>query len=129
MGNDWRDDARPTIAIGRWPANVAHDGSDEVLAEFAKYGESKSSGGTPARFFYKAKAGDSDRAGSRHPTVKPVALMTWLCSLVTPPGGTVLDPFAGSGTTGAACKSLGFDAVLIEREAEYVDDIKRRLDL
>lgn len=153
MGNGWRDDARPTIAIGRWPANVAHDGSDEVLAEFAKYGESKSTQGkprkgkpgdgwgmaytgaeysdtgTPARFFYKAKAGNADRAGSKHPTVKPVALMTWLCSLVTPPGGTVLDPFAGSGTTGAACKSLGFDAVLIEREAEYVDDIKRRLDL
>jgi len=53
--------------------------------------------------------------------------MAWLCRLVTPPGGTVLDPFAGSGTTGAAALDEGFRAVLVEREAEYVRDIKIRL--
>lgn len=82
--------------------------------------------GSAARFFYSAKASKADRAGSKHPTVKPIALMQWLCRLVTPPGGTVLDPFAGSGTTGAAALAEGFNVVLCEREAEYVADIKRR---
>ena len=54
-------------------------------------------------------------------------LIAWLCRLVTPPGGLVLDPFAGSGTTGMACIREGFDCILIEREAEYVADIKARL--
>lgn len=137
---------------GRWPANLAHDGSPEVLAEFAKYGESKrvaggsrgssqiwggangeqsrnghNDTGTAARFFYSAKADAGDRLSSKHPTVKPVDLMRWLVRMVTPPGGTVLDPFAGSGTTGMACLAEGFRAVLIEREAEYVADIRRRL--
>ena len=58
--------------------------------------------GTAVRFFYCAKAGKADRAGSKHPTVKPIALIRYLVKLVCPPGGTVLDPFAGSGTTGAA---------------------------
>ena len=62
-----------------------------------------------------------------HPTIKPVALMRWLVRLITPPGGTILDPFAGTGTTGAAAIREGFDAVLIEREPEYVRDIERRL--
>lgn len=83
--------------------------------------------GTAARFFYCAKAGKADRAGSKHPTVKPVALVRWLVRLVTPPGGTVLDPFAGSGTTGAAALAEGRNAILIEREAEYIADIRRRL--
>lgn len=141
---------------GRWPANVIHDGSDEVLAAFAAYGERKSPAsytrsarvegerlhakeagtfqagfgdtGTAARFFYSAKAGKADRAGSKHPTVKPIALMRYLCRLVTPPGGTVLDPFAGSGTTGQAANLEGFSATLIENEAEYVADINRRLN-
>lgn len=52
----------------------------------------------------KRPGAKADRAGSKHPTVKPVALMRWLVRLVTPPGGTVLDPFAGSGTTGAAAR-------------------------
>jgi site-specific DNA-methyltransferase (adenine-specific) len=140
---------------GRWPANVLHDGSEEVLAAFAAYGESASKAsagrngndkgdvftlnrkrddvrghddfGTAARFFYSAKADAEDRLGSKHPTVKPVDLMAYLCRLVTPPGGTVLDPFAGSGSTGMACLKEGFQAVLIEREAEYVADIRRRL--
>lgn len=82
--------------------------------------------GSAARFFYSAKASRADRNGSKHPTVKPIALMQWLARLITPPGGTVLDPFAGSGTTGAAAEREGLRAVLIEREAEYVEDIKRR---
>jgi len=147
-----------TINGGRWPANLAHDGSDEVMQAFAAFGEKNSrpvrpenigksgcgerrgifgngsivqSGfydtGTAARFFYCAKASKADRAGSKHPTVKPIALMRWLVRLVTPPGGTVLDPFAGSGTTGAAALAEGRRALLIEREAEYFSDIKRRL--
>lgn len=143
--------------LGRWPANIIHDGSDEVLDAFAAYGE-KTSGkpgvrrkahethsmagrlnrtgevetgygdsGSAARFFYCAKASAKDRAGSKHPTVKPVSLMSYLVKLVTPPGGTVLDPFAGSGTTGEAAAFAGFDAILIEREAEYAEDIRRRL--
>lgn len=62
-----------------------------------------------------------------HPTIKPINLMRWLVRLVCPPGGTVIDPFAGSGTTGAACIREGFDAVMIERECEYVSDIRARL--
>ena len=141
---------------GRWPANVIHDGSDEVLAAFptapgqqrAVTGEERSHRavnaygdfgasrhgaeprgdiGSASRFFYSAKADAADRLGSKHPTVKPVDLMAYLCRLVTPPGGTVLDPFAGSGTTGMACLREGFNAILVEREAEYVVDIKRRL--
>jgi len=53
--------------------------------------------------------------------------MRWLCRLITPPGGVVLDPFAGSGTTGSAAIREGFEAVLIEREAKYVEDIRRRI--
>lgn len=138
-------------ALGRWPANLVHDGSPEVLACFPdagggygvrgtspNWGPASGDGGTleqvgfgdagsAARFFYTAKADASDRLGSKHPTVKPVDLMRWLCRLVTPPGGTVLDPFAGSGTTGMACMAEGFDALLIEREANFVEDIKRRI--
>lgn len=146
-----------TTDEGRWPANVCHDGSAEVEAAFAAFGESYSSGGggtktgvgiperrglgyhyngntgfgdsgTASRFFYSAKAGPDDRFGSKHPTVKPVALMRWLVRLVTPPGGMVLDPFAGSGTTGIAALAEGCHAILIEREAEYVADIRARLD-
>jgi DNA modification methylase len=86
-------------------------------------------GGSAARYFYCAKASKADRAGSKHPTVKPVKLMQWLCRLLTPPGGVVLDPFAGSGTTGAAAILEGFRPILIEREDEYVADIRRRLNL
>lgn len=82
-----------------------------------------------SRFKYCAKASAKDRAGSKHPTVKPIALMRWLCRLITPPGGTILDPFAGTGTTGQAAQEEGFGAVLIEREAEYQADIRRRLGL
>lgn len=138
---------------GRFPANVLHDGSDEVLEAFPDargqiaaastnpetrknqnvYGEMRrgsdagpprNDSGTAARFFYCAKASKKDRAGSKHPTVKPPDLIEYLCKLVTRPGGTVLDPFAGSGTLGSAWPR----SILIEREAEYYDDILRRLN-
>lgn len=118
---------------GRWPANIIHDGSEEVIAAFPEsdgFSEYRGDdGGSAARFFYTAKADANDRLGSKHPTVKPVDLMQWLCRLVTPKGGTVLDPFAGTGTTGEAAFREGFNAVLIEREAEYQADIRRRMAL
>lgn len=79
--------------------------------------------------FYHPKAGKADRAGSKHPTVKPVALMRWLCRLVTPPGGTVLDPFAGSGTTGVAALAEGFNCILMEANEQYAADIRGRFNL
>ncbi len=91
--------------------------------------EPRNDSGSAARFFYSAKADKDDRLGSKHPTVKPVDLMQWLCRLVCPPGGTLLDPFAGTGTTGEGAWREGFSAVLIEREAEYQADIARRMGL
>jgi hypothetical protein len=67
------------------------------------------------------------RRGNHHPTVKPVELMRYLVRLITPPGGTVLDPFTGSGTTGMACVFEGFDFLGVEREAEYVEIARRRI--
>jgi DNA modification methylase len=84
--------------------------------------------GSAARFFYCAKASKADRAGSRHPTVKPIKLMQWLCRLITPPDGVILDPFAGSGTTGAAAILEGFNVILVERELEYIADTRNRMD-
>lgn len=142
---------------GRWPANLAHDGSPEVVAAFPEapgqqravgpelgpmssvntYGDygprgnhdPRSDSGSAARFFYSAKADAEDRSGSRHPTVKPLDLMQWLIRMVTPKGAVVLDPFAGSGTTGEAAWREGMRAILIERESEYCADIARRMDL
>jgi site-specific DNA-methyltransferase (adenine-specific) len=85
--------------------------------------------GSAARFFYTAKADAEDRIGSKHPTVKPLDLKQYLCRLITPPGGTVLDCFAGTGTTGEAAWREGLKAILIEREPEYQADIARRMDL
>lgn len=139
--------------IGRWPANVIHDGSEEVVAAFpadrpgckGPASDVRASGevfkgergqgplypddGSAARFFYSAKADSDDRLGSKHPTVKPVDLMQYLVRLVTPKGGLVLDPFAGTGTTGEAAFREGMRAVLIEREPQYVKDIERRISL
>jgi DNA modification methylase len=81
------------------------------------------------RFHYTSKADSNDRLNSKHPTVKPVDLMQWLVRLVCPKGATVLDPFAGTGTTGAAAFIEGCRAVLIERETEYLADIERRMGL
>jgi hypothetical protein len=91
--------------------------------------------GTASRFFptfrYQAKAPTSERPkvdGVAHPTVKPLALMRWLVRLVTPPCGLVLDPFAGSGTTGEAAHLEGFDAVLVERDETYLPLIAARME-
>ena len=174
---------------GRWPANLIHDGSEEVLAGFPETAPAKSSmrgektsagthegwardshkgfdsvrghndsGGTAARFFYSPKASKKDRdeglehldlmgpgrtcydsayhegggrlpprTGNHHPTVKPTDLMAYLVRLVTPPGGTVLDPFMGSGSTGKAAAREGFGFIGIEREAEYVEIARARI--
>lgn len=109
----------------RWPANVVHDGSDDVVDAFPEDDVT----GSVARFFYTAKADAADRVGADHPTVKPVDLMQWLIRLVTPPGGVVVDPFAGTGTTGEAAWREGMRADLVEREAEYQADIRRRLSM
>jgi site-specific DNA-methyltransferase (adenine-specific) len=81
------------------------------------------------RIYYTAKADADDRLGSKHPTIKPLDLIQYLIRLITPKGGLVLDPFAGSGTTGEAAYREGMRAVLIEREPAYVADIERRLKL
>lgn len=147
--------------LGRWPANLAHDGSEEVLEFFPNapgqsgaitgkepsahglsgnmYGtaslattraacEPRGDAGSAARFFYCAKADQSERAASKHPTVKPLALMQWLVRLVAPRGALILDPFAGSGTTVEACMVEQMRFLAIEREAEYVNDIQARID-
>ena len=83
------------------------------------------------RFKYCAKAPKSERPvvnGVSHSTVKPLKLTRWLVKLVTPPGGTVLDPFAGSGTTLEAALLEGFDSIGIESEADYIPLIHARLD-
>jgi DNA modification methylase len=83
-------------------------------------------------FFYTAKAARSERnlggVVNKHPTVKPLDLMSWLTRLVTPPGGVVLDPFAGSGSTLIAALRQGFRAIGIEREPEYVAIARRRIE-
>lgn len=141
----------------RWPANVIHDGSDAVLAGFpdAKgqqgdlkghntartspngvYGTFGPAGdriargdtGSAARFFYCAKASKRDRdEGNNHPTVKPTELMRYLCRLITPPGGVVLDPFMGSGSTGKAAVLEGFGFIGIERDPAYYEIALRRI--
>ena len=169
---------------GRWPANVIHDGSDEVLAgfpntapsrkgkprgtakkglfansEFNKVGTEHNDSGSAARFFYCAKASKSERnAGleglpecdigiyaqdewSRknmgnapkprqnfHPTVKPLALMRYLVKLVTPPNGTVLDPFLGSGSTAVAAILEGFEWIGCEMTEDYFSIIEARVE-
>jgi len=167
-------EARPTDA-GRWPANLIHDGSQEVIGLFPysisgankpceikadrnidfmrglthRTGYFQSSEGSASRFFYCAKASKSDREegiegmegigalrdsgrGSarrknHHPTVKPTDLMRYLVRLVTPPGGVVLDPFMGSGSTGKAAVLEGFSFIGIEREAEYFEIAESRI--
>ncbi len=172
---------------GRWPANVILDGSEEVLAEFAKAGErptgvcpadcsggyggfpterrndrkieNRGDTGSAARFFYCAKAspaernagltgqkirveggggtGNEEAAGkygsikaakrNHHPTVKPISLMRYLIRLITPPGGIVLDPFMGSGTTGIAAFEEGVSFIGIEKDAGYFEIAQRRI--
>ena len=180
--------------LGRWPANLIHDGSEEVLAcfpdapgqqrdtgpqfdrnaqvygHFAGVSEHAARGdsGSAARFFYCAKASREDRdsgleygpkrlfgmsgaaaaaargehydngdggvnktklVGNFHPTVKPTELMRWLCRLVTPAGGLVLDPFTGSGSTGRAAIAEGMQFVGIELNPEYAAIAERRIQI
>ena len=144
LGADSWDNPGMRADVGRWPANLIHDGSDQVTELFPQTAPSKASmrgdrtgvntdfggadsfrgindtGGSAARFFYTAKASRDDRdKGNTHPTVKPTDLMAYLCRMVTPTGGIVLDPFMGSGTTGKAALSEGFSFVGIERDPEY----------
>jgi hypothetical protein len=143
--------------LGRWPANLIHDGSEEVVELFPQsagqqgdvkgteqshtgtancYGEygrvpaaKRGDTGSAARFFYCAKASKSGRGeGNNHPTVKPTDLMRYLCRLVTPPGGIVLDPFMGSCSTGVAAGEEGFAFIGIEREAEYLQIACQRIE-
>jgi len=102
---------------GRWPANFIHDGSDEVVGLLNE----------AARYFYCSKASKADRGENHHPTVKPTDLMRYLCRLVTPPNGIVLDPFNGSGSTGCAAILEGFQYIGIEREAEYIAISEKRI--
>lgn len=90
--------------------------------------ENQNLNSVPTRFLYQPKASKRERGdGNHHPTVKPIKLMEYLVRLITPPGGTVLDPFMGSGTTGIAAKNLGFGFVGIERSEEYFEIAKRRI--
>lgn len=146
-----------TIPNGRWPANLVHDGSDEVVGMFPVTGAAKSgqrnpngkfntnafgdygampgiisghddNGGSAARFFYCAKASKKERGeGNTHPTVKSIALMEWLIKLVTPEGALIVDPFAGSGTTLIAAKNLGRQYIGGDITAEYVEIARKRL--
>ncbi len=132
-----------TPPSGRFPANLIHDGSDEVLERFpkssvtgrrserskaAKVGDTRwlhdnhqstehTDRGSTARFFYCAKASKAERGkDNNHPTVKPIALMRYLCRLITPPGGTIMDPFMGSGSTGVASFLENFAFIGMEKE-------------
>jgi len=137
------------VPPGRWPANLVLDGSDDVIGAFPdakgqqgdlkETGRARPSSGrfgdmappvahkarveietSAARFFYAAKASRKDRGeGNSHPTVKPTDLMRYLCRLVTPPGGVILDPFMGSGSTGKAAVAEGFKFIGIEMVEEY----------
>jgi DNA modification methylase/transcriptional regulator with XRE-family HTH domain len=114
-----------TISLSK-SSGLAGPVTFEVIATNAALG---ASGSPQPRLYYTSKADADDRLGSSHPTVKPVDLMQWLCRLVCPKGGVVLDPFAGTGTTGEAAWREGMRAILIEREPEYQADIARRMDL
>lgn len=149
-------------SIGRWPANLVHDGSEEVLHLFPStksgkpgvmrkgvntgtaLGKESRKPGTPmtgigdegsaARFFYQAKVSPKERSfgmgeGSKndHPTLKPIALCSWLINMITPPGGRVLDPFMGSGSMGIAAIQNGFKYVGIEKDPAYFEIACKRL--
>jgi len=139
---------------GRFPANIMHDGSDVVQDIFPKNKNTrhmsyKRSGGdfidgipnqeekswfvteegSAARYFYCPKVSKKERGeNNKHPTVKPQELMKYLVRLVTPKGGTVLDPFMGSGSTGMAAKDLGFDFIGIEKSEDYFKICQERIE-
>ena len=155
-GKDQRDKtAFENHPAGRWPANIIHDGSDEVVDAFPETGVSSGGRignagggniqniptgqftkgnpgfgdkGSASRFFYCAKASKKERGNAnKHPTVKPLALMTYLCRLVTPPNGVVLDPFMGSGSTGVAALQEGFAFVGAELDTDSFKTAKDRV--
>ena len=146
----------PKSYKGRFPANIVHDGTPEVLSEFPEtkkggsltkkyskkkgvcYGqysqsnlfESYGDEGSSSRFFYCAKATKQDRGENNiHPTVKPTELMRWLCRLVTPIGEVVLDPFMGSGSTGKAAILEGFQFIGVENNPDYFSIAQKRLGI
>jgi len=138
---------------GRFPANLIHDGSQQVLelfpetkpsrigkprgtkkkglfanSKFNKVGKEHNDSGSASRFFYCPKASKKDRdEGNHHPTVKPTALMQYLCRLITPTGGVVLDPYMGSGSTGKAAVQEGFSFVGCELDEDYYKIAKSRI--
>ena len=123
---------------GRFPANVMHDGLQEdwaryfycpkVSREERDRGLSGLKDGTAVRWNKAGKwTNDTTPAKNDHPTVKPQELMKYLCRLITPKGGTVLDPFMGSGSTGMAAKDEGFEFIGIEREKEYFEIAEKRI--
>ena len=165
---------------GRFPANLIHDGSEEVVSKFPDTGKSGiairrngnnakgifpvsikkgsadvgfNDSGSASRFFYCAKASESERnrgsdgfeekervrqglvgeknntfSFNSHPTVKPLSLCRYLCRLITPVGGTILDPYMGSGSTGIGAKLEGFDFIGIEREEDYCKIAEARIN-
>ena len=149
---------------GRWPANLIHDGSDEVQSIFpdtksfkskdnykgiksednifkgtlTNSGQKYNDSGNASRYFYCAKVNKKDRNDgldenqkNHHPTVKPSDLMAYLVKLITPKGGTVLDPFNGSGSTGKACailKDRNYKYIGIDLSQEYLDISKARIE-
>lgn len=122
-------DSISCMPAGRWPANV-------LLDEEAALALDEQTQQNTSRFFYCPKASKAEREEGLitdearvniHPTVKPIALMRYLCRLITPPNGTILDPFTGSGSTLCAAALEGFNPIGIEREAEYVEIARARL--
>jgi len=110
--------------LGRYPSNVILDERASNLLDVQAPSVN--------RFFYCAKAQPNERQAGLdglniHPTVKPIELMKYLCKLITPPGGTILEPFLGSGTTAIAANLLGFECIGIERELEYIKVAEARL--
>jgi site-specific DNA-methyltransferase (adenine-specific) len=158
VGDNWEREAKLVSVSGRWPANVildesqaaALDAQSGVSVSAHRVGDRTASvgysgglgrqseismghndSGGASRFFYVAKASKKERPnvnGVAHPTVKPMALMQYLVRLVTPPGGTVLEPFAGSGTTIEAALNEGFNVIGIEMTDEYLPLIMSRIE-
>ena len=154
IGTFERQDMVTPERQGRFPANLIHDGSQEVLDLFpetksgamkrevggygvdsmflnGQSGPSNQHGdqGSAARFFYCPKASKKDRdEGNNHPTVKPTALMQYLCRLITPTGGVVLDPYMGSGSTGKAAVKEGFSFVGCELDEDYYKIATARIE-
>ena len=149
-GNYFYEKSGTPLPEGRWPANFIHDGSEEATdllkdsarffycAKASKADRDAGLDGSHSKQMDESRkhgnpGGDNPRnrgvqgRTNFHPTVKPTDLMRYLCRLVTPPSGIVLDPFMGSGSTGKAAMMEGFAFVGIEREAEYIDIAKARI--